>query len=644
MQQEEPKRITRKFLASYFELNQKESAQLQQKLERKVFQNNEAIVVIGDKADYLYFIEEGRASVFNEQGEDINEMQEGQIFGEYAILADKPRLSTVRAHGKVVTYRLKAQDFLRLVAKHPQINGRLLEQAYSQITVKHTKLVSMTRRQRGIMWSPNSANDQKLSVILLTYGITALVLLFACILAPNMTESPVWWQVLPVAFLLLFTLRTKRVVEGMLLTVLLLGGMLYRGNFVKGFIQILREGIGNVDTASTIIIMGMVEAMAALLAAAGVVSAFKKIAEKHMNSMRKSLFGMLMIMIVVCIDEGLNVITAGFCTNEMSDRNQTPRETKAVLGSFSMAICSIIPFSLWSSYLVGWIEMYYENGGTIFLQAILFNLVGVFGIISAVLLCLGLLPKSGTLKRAYERVNNGGKLWPDGSEVYFAAGESDGVIGKPMNLILPMLVWVGTSIGFGVLENNGEFSLDATSGLVVTLIFMFVFYIGRRFMTPKTYFETMAAGIGNALMPILLLVLSERIAACLEQLGFDHLLEHVIVQLVFGQLELIPAVLFVFCTVICLVMGSCWGMYGLGIPVCVYLSGILGLNVPLCLGATLAAGVLGESLCPYFDDTAPVVTVIGCEPVVYRKLRFQYWLPIAALSTVGYVILGIVCR
>ena len=144
------------------------------------------------------------------------------------------------------------------------------------------------------------------------------------------------------------------------------------------------------------------------------------------------------------------------------------------------------------------------------------------------------------------------------------------------------------------------------------------------------------------LMPILLLVLAERIAACLEELGFVKLLETYIPKAVGDKLFLVPMLLFVIFTFIGLGLGSCWGTFGLAIPITIYISTRLGLNVPLCIGATLAAGIVGEALCPYIDESSPIVTSIGCEPRVYRRIRLRYWTFIAGLSVVGYLVLGIV--
>lgn len=67
-------------------------------MERVVFEGNDTIVTAGDAADGLYFIDEGQITAYNSAGDPVNEMDAGQIFGEYAILTGDPRMVTVKAH------------------------------------------------------------------------------------------------------------------------------------------------------------------------------------------------------------------------------------------------------------------------------------------------------------------------------------------------------------------------------------------------------------------------------------------------------------------------------------------------------------------------------------------------------------------
>lgn len=642
--QPKAKIINEKHIASCFDIDIKEASLILKGMERLSFDNNQDIVTIGDDADGMFFIEDGQTVVLNNEGEEVNELFAGHYFGEYAIITGEKRLTTVKAKGHVVAYKMNSEDFLDLIGRHPKITGRMLKQAYSQVSDKHAKIESLTRKSRGVMWSPEKQKDVKPADILATYGVALLFFIVVAIMAPKMTNSdqlPIWWQLLPMFFLMAFTLKTRRIVEGMILTLLLMAGMLNKGHFITGFGSMLVVGIGNEDTGKTITIMAMVEIVAALMAASGVVSAFRKIAEKRIKTRSGSMFAMLGIMLLVCIDECLNVITAAFCLNDISDKLKIPREKRALLGSFSVAICSIIPFSLWGAYICGWIAMYCKDGGTVFLRSIPYNMVGILVLVFALLLCIGILPQNKQLKLAQKRVDRGGKPWPNGSEKYFGDVSDDKVVGNVINLILPMVVLILATIISGTIQNGGTFSLDAVSGLIITLIFMYVFYIGRRLFTPKHYFETLADGIANALMPILVLVLSERISECMIDLGLISLLEKGILGVIGDAVFLVPVIIYLLTAVICVMLGSNWGAYGIAIPISVILSRSIGGDVALYLGAALAGGLIGEGLCPYLDETSPVVTSIGCGVIPYRKIRFAYWIPLAVLAAVGYVLIGL---
>ncbi|MDO4500524.1 MAG: cyclic nucleotide-binding domain-containing protein [Erysipelotrichaceae bacterium] len=634
--------ITPEFIADYFKIDLPEAEGVFKALDCIHYKNGENIVTVGDPADGLYFIEDGQATVLNKDGEAVNEMSAGHYFGEYAILANEPRLTTVKAHGKVIAYRLKSEDFMQIVACHPEVTGRLLKQVYGQISQKHTRLTSLTHKHRGVLFSPGNNRDNKLSSILITYIPIIVLFIYVFISVRIQNEFTFMMQILPMIFLLAFTLWTKRVLEGMLLTVILLAGMLNQGDFINGLGNMMIEGIGNPSTAETIVIMALVECVAALLAKAGVVSAFKKLSREKIHNRKQSLLGMFFIMVAVCIDECLNIVTAAFCTKESMEEHKVSAEHRALLASSSMAICSLIPFSLWSCYIYGWISMYYKNSGHIFLQVIPKNMAGIYALILSLLLCFDLLPETKTLKKANERIENSGKLWPEGSEQYFDNEMDDEVVGKTYNLILPMIVWMISSIFFGYLNNDGSFALEPIPGLIMTLIFMFGLYVSQRLLSPKDYFESMAEGIGNSLMPILLLVFAERIAESLSKLGFIELLEGGILLLVGDKLYLLPLLVFVAGLIVGVILRSCWGMYGLGIPIAIFLAKSLNVDVTLCLAAILAAGIIGENLNPYLDETSPMVGVIGCEPRVYRKLRVEYWLLITLLCAISYLLLGFI--
>jgi MFS family permease len=69
----------------------------------------------GDESDLLYVIEHGSADVIGD-GMLISQLQQGEAFGEVALLPAVPRKATVRAHTELDLYTIGRADFLLAVA------------------------------------------------------------------------------------------------------------------------------------------------------------------------------------------------------------------------------------------------------------------------------------------------------------------------------------------------------------------------------------------------------------------------------------------------------------------------------------------------------------------------------------------------
>jgi diguanylate cyclase (GGDEF)-like protein len=94
------------------------------------FGPGQTIVEIGDPGRSLFVVTEGivqvlypsRASDF-----ELARLGPGDFFGEMALLSDRPRSATVRAHSDVRVVRLEKHVFQRLVLEEPQIGLGVLE-------------------------------------------------------------------------------------------------------------------------------------------------------------------------------------------------------------------------------------------------------------------------------------------------------------------------------------------------------------------------------------------------------------------------------------------------------------------------------------------------------------------------------------
>jgi CRP-like cAMP-binding protein len=85
------------------------------KLREKTIASGENIVTQGEKGDAYYIIKSGKADVFKKMMTDkiqkVAVIEEGQGFGEEALITDSPRSATVKAAGETTVWMLSKADF-----------------------------------------------------------------------------------------------------------------------------------------------------------------------------------------------------------------------------------------------------------------------------------------------------------------------------------------------------------------------------------------------------------------------------------------------------------------------------------------------------------------------------------------------------
>jgi glutaminase len=103
---------------------------------RKRFASGELVVRVGEAADAMYFLLEGRVSVVmnRDTGEPqrLTTLSPGMAFGELALVTRARRSADVRADTVVDCYVLSADAFDRLGKRHPAVKMQLLENVLRQ--------------------------------------------------------------------------------------------------------------------------------------------------------------------------------------------------------------------------------------------------------------------------------------------------------------------------------------------------------------------------------------------------------------------------------------------------------------------------------------------------------------------------------
>jgi CRP/FNR family cyclic AMP-dependent transcriptional regulator len=90
----------------------------------ETYDRDQVVFQEGDLGDRLYVILVGTMRVYVErEGKTITYalMQDGECFGEMALIEDAPRSATVRAEALSRCLTLSKQEFLALIGRHPNV-------------------------------------------------------------------------------------------------------------------------------------------------------------------------------------------------------------------------------------------------------------------------------------------------------------------------------------------------------------------------------------------------------------------------------------------------------------------------------------------------------------------------------------------
>jgi CRP-like cAMP-binding protein len=93
-------------------------------MEARAFSAGEAIVTEGAPGDAMYAIAQGTVAVLR-QTRRVAQMQEGDFFGEMALVSGAPRLATVVAESDVVVLEFPRAGIDALLARYPGIKAGL---------------------------------------------------------------------------------------------------------------------------------------------------------------------------------------------------------------------------------------------------------------------------------------------------------------------------------------------------------------------------------------------------------------------------------------------------------------------------------------------------------------------------------------
>ena len=115
----------------------------------KIYRDGEAIIRQGEMGDRMYIIQNGRVRVTRMIGNkeiQLAELEEGNFFGEMAIIDGEVRSATVSAVGEVRLLSIDKKNFLRRIHEDPSLAYRVLERMSHTIRELNAELSQLKLR------------------------------------------------------------------------------------------------------------------------------------------------------------------------------------------------------------------------------------------------------------------------------------------------------------------------------------------------------------------------------------------------------------------------------------------------------------------------------------------------------------------
>ena len=444
----------------------------------------------------------------------------------------------------------------------------------------------------------------------------------------------------PALFLMVYIFVTQRILEALTLSSLMgfiMVDKTMEGSVLDAFSNSLINTMMSEDIAWLFIVCGLMGSIINLMERSGGAMAFGNLVLRIAKTKKAALMWTWVVGIFLFVDDYLNSMARGVSMSPVTDKFKTSREYLSyVVSSTAAPMCVLVPITTWSAFCSrllesnGWAPA--GKGIEYFIKTIPYNYYAWAAVIMVPLVILGVIPLFGPMKKAEQRVINGGPVAPPGSEkIDMKAGVKMEVPDNPkvFNFFLPMVVLVAATV---------YFDRDMLIGVLVTVVVMFVAYLFQNLMTAEEFTDVALHGIKNMILPLLLMVLAFVFAEVNEVIGFTTFVIESAASSMTPQT--MPVILFIILAITQIVTGTNWGMYIIALPIVLPLAETVGGDPTLAVAAVLSAGVLGSHVCFFSDCTVLTSAASGCNNFDHAWTQMPLGLLAGAFACIGFIIVG----
>ncbi len=397
-------------------------------------------------------------------------------------------------------------------------------------------------------------------------------------------------------------------------------------------IGILYEQFTSADFIWLAVIIAFFGGLILLLRKSGSVLGFAKVAERVVNTRKKSMFATYILGIIIFIDEYLNNLVVGTAMSAITDKFKVSREMLTFLvTSTGATVCAFLPMSSWGVFMGGQMEAVDMVPGMtatqMFMHTMPFIFYGIISVVLIPLIILKIVPIYGPLKKAEERALASDTVLVGGEEIEIEGNDVPEEKRRLVNFLIPIIILSGIVI------LNGDMTIAIMVTVVITVILLAVQKIKGLLESCGLIME----GMTEMFSMIVLVGVSYMLNAVNAQLGMTDF----VINSFTSHIPTAMFALFTFIVTFVLAFGTgtFWGIALVAFPILIPAAQAIDANVFLTAGAIISGVTMGAHTC-FFGDTV----ILACSTTKVNTMDYSKCaIPICAIPCVVTMILYIVC-
>ena len=465
-----------------------------------------------------------------------------------------------------------------------------------------------------------------------------------------------WWSLVPPLLAIVLALVTKEVYSSLFIGVAM-GALLYTGfhpwNAFVAFFDIMKNSM-NLNILIFDVLLGMI---IVLMSKSGGSAAYGKWAGTKIKSKKSAMLATTGLGVLIFVDDYYNCLTVGSVMRPVTDRFKVSRAKLAyIIDATAAPVCIIAPISSWAAAVNSYVpEDAGISGFQLFLRTIPYNLYAILTLLMVFTIILTGLD-FGLMKK-HEKNAAAGDLFTSGGEEFEQVKEEEiSSNGKVIDLVLPVLVLIGTAIGAmiytgflgGATDVVTAFSgCDAETSLIfatlITVMFMLALYLPRKVITFKGFMDSFVEGFKMMIPAIGILIFAWSLKGMGDALEIASFVENLVGSNASASV-LLPAILFLVAIFLSFSTGTSWGTFAILVPIAIAMfPGTDNMQMMIIAVASVLSGaVCGDHVSPISDTTVMSSAGAQSNHINHVTTQMQYAVVVAVVSAIGYVIAGFV--